>query len=909
MKELIKSIIKFLTHRLFILLVVIIGMFYILFNRIFELQIVQGETLEQEFSLFLYRERELEGQRGNIYDRNGFPLAENTLAYTVQLDGSIPVDDKNKMALDLFNTIEANGDEVIKSFPIGIDIDGNYIFTENDAKIYRFKKDVFVSGTTSPLSEEELKMQAKDMFLYIRDELFEIPSDIYSDQEIINILHIRYPLWLKRYAQYRLETISVKISPQTLANIEENIVKFPGVSVIEDPLRVYNYPEYFSHIIGYIGQIDAETLENLKPLGYDNNDIVGRIGIEKEMEVYLNGTDGFETVEVDNLGRTMDVIDIIEPAAGKDVYLTIDKDLQIECYNILEKELANILQNKLKITPYKDEQATLMKDVFTSLFNNGMISIDEIEQSKEDEHQNVIYNIFIDNYNKIIGSLDFAVNVEDVYMNEELSIYYEYILEKLNIQGYLSNNYKNLSAYGAFSNNEIGFNGLLMALIDSSDLEIEHKEGSFEKAIDTLIDEYIHYPSFKKLIYKDIAQREIFSYLDLCLTLVEQGVVSASDEQIKQLKSYQLSSVEFMKEKILNLEITPQELALDPSSGSVVVTDVNTGEVLAMVSYPSYDNNKIINGVEGYYTSLLNDPTKPLFSRATHGKSAPGSTFKMVSAMAALEENVVTYNEHMAALGLFKKVSPYARCWIYGYGSTHGSIDIAEALEVSCNYFFYEVGYRLSLDKEGNFIDVKGIQALTKYAEMFGLGTKTGIETGEASPHIATEKSVRASIGQSDNNYTPVQLARYIATLANGGICYELNLIDKVLNNDGNIFFDKTPAITRVNNFKEENITQVQQGMLQVTQGSSGTAKWSFRDFPIDVAGKTGSAQESSIRPDHSLFVTYAPFDNPEIAVVNVIPFGYGSVNSLPIVKDVIASYYDIYEAKDSYSYSHLLDE
>ncbi|PKM50255.1 MAG: hypothetical protein CVV02_12250 [Firmicutes bacterium HGW-Firmicutes-7] len=919
MKAFLKAIRKLVTNRLFIISVVILGMFILLFNRIFDLQIIKGELLEKEFSLSILKERTVEGQRGNIYDRYGYPLAENIIAYNVLLDGSIRVDNMNQMIFELCNIIEKSGSKIVNELPIALNEDGIFVFTHTDSQILKFKKNIFVGNTSATLTTEKKNMTANDMFKYLRDDLFQIPNDIYTDEDVITILNIRYPLWLNRYTQYQLETVAIDINDETLARIEENIWKFPGVSIVEDPLRVYNDSKFFSHIIGYTGTIDAAAYEELKPLGYTANDTVGKIGIEQEMEIYLKGKDGVQKVEVDNFGRTMNILETIEPAAGKDVYLTIDRDLQLECYNLLEQKLAFLLESKLSMSGYsgldKDDGVTLMRDVFSSLFSNNIYSIQQIEEASEGQRQKRIHNTFMNSYTTLVNSMEASLTENYAYPNKDDINYYTFMLTKLKEEGYLLDGYKDVPLYSEFLNREASFKQLLEEYTDKKLLTIESlgikDKKSYEVIKDIILKEYVNYITFKRAIYTNLAKKERFSYTDLCIALVEQGIVTSSDEQFKALSNGSLGSMAFIKDKISKLEITPQQLALDPYSGSVVVTDVNTGEVLAMVSYPSYDNNRLVNNFDyEYYLSLLNDDSKPLFPMATQGKTAPGSTYKMVAALAALEEEVIGINEHFSCQGLYQKVVPHAKCWIYDLGGTHGALTVSGALEVSCNYFYYDMGYRLSKDNDNSYLDIRGINELNKYATLLGLGTKTGIEIGDSDPTLPVQDAVRSSIGQTANTYTPVQLARYVSTLANGGTSYELNVIDKILESNGTLFFDKTPASTWETNFNPNNIKTIQEGMYLVTAGSKGTARHVFAGFPISVAGKTGTAQQSKTRPDHGIFVGYAPYDKPEIGVSVVIPFGYGSTEPTVIGRDVIGAYYQIGTEKvdDEASFYHILD-
>jgi penicillin-binding protein 2 len=281
----------------------------------------------------------------------------------------------------------------------------------------------------------------------------------------------------------------------------------------------------------------------------------------------------------------------------------------------------------------------------------------------------------------------------------------------------------------------------------------------------------------------------------------------------------------------------------------------------------------------------------------------------MVSAFAGLEKGVIDINSKITGLGLFTKISPPAQCWIYANGGTHGSINVTRAIEVSCNYFFYEVGYRLSFDEDGDYQSSLGLAKLNEMAGNFGLDEHTGLELPDLSSVLSSVDPSRTAIGQAENNYTPVQMARYVATVANGGTLYELSIVDKIMAPTGELIEDTSPAVTQVNDFEEAHVEAVKAGMLAVTEGSSGSARSYFYNFPIQVGGKTGTAQESLVRPPHSYFVSFAPYDEPEIAVIAVVPFGYGSSKAIPIARDVIAAYYEFYEDHTEYTNGFMLNE
>ena len=314
----------------------------------------------------------------------------------------------------------------------------------------------------------------------------------------------------------------------------------------------------------------------------------------------------------------------------------------------------------------------------------------------------------------------------------------------------------------------------------------------------------------------------------------------------------------------------------DADAGAVVVMNVNTGEVLAMASYPDYNPGRYAEE----YTQ--DDGSGKYMNRAISGVYAPGSTFKMVVASAGLDTGEITTSTLINDNGIY----PYGdrqACWYYrSYGVGHGYLNLTQAIKYSCNYFFYDLGYRL------------GIDTIAEYAGYYGLGKRTGIELlGEERGTVASREyaesrgngwyisdTLSAAIGQSYNNFTPIQMARYISMVANGGKNVDVTLIKSIINPDGTevskeeIESHTKETIGTENEVKEdldiskENLDAIRAGMKGVTSESGGTAYSTFSDFDIDIAGKTGSAQTGIEGEAHGWFVGFAPYENPEIAVV-----------------------------------------
>lgn len=336
----------------------------------------------------------------------------------------------------------------------------------------------------------------------------------------------------------------------------------------------------------------------------------------------------------------------------------------------------------------------------------------------------------------------------------------------------------------------------------------------------------------------------------------------------------------------------------DADSGAAVVIDVNTGDVLALASYPTYDPTNF----NKEYNTLLTDSAKPLWNRAISGTYTPGSTFKPLTAIAALSTGAITVNEKISCDGIYTFYEDYQpKCWIWSeQKKTHELQNVTQAIENSCNCFFYETGRRT------------GINAIAEYAKKMGLGEKTGIElTEEESGNVASPEykgslydnasegkwmggdTIQTAIGQSYSAFTPIGLANYAATIANGGTRYRTHIIKSVHSSvDGKLVYENAPTIENTVEISEDNLQAVKKGMLGVTD--EGSAKQIFSGYPISVGGKTGTAQISKRTSNNALFISFAPFDNPEIAVAVVIEHGYRGANAAYVARDIYDEYFGI---------------
>ena len=411
----------------------------------------------------------------------------------------------------------------------------------------------------------------------------------------------------------------------------------------------------------------------------------------------------------------------------------------------------------------------------------------------------------------------------------------------------------------------------------------------------TYLEEYLNEDSgFDKLLYEYLIKSGSVTGAQICSIAYEQEVLPMDEAAYNGLRSGSVDSYSWLLDKIRNLEITPGQLALEPCSGGLVITDPNSGDVLACVSYPGYDNNRLANTMDSaYYNQLNTGLANTFYNRATQEKTAPGSTFKMVSAVAGLTEGVINANTSFYCDGTFTEVTPSPHCWIYPSG--HGYLNVVGGIQNSCNEFFYNVGYSLGMDASGNYDSETGIEKLAKYATMFGLSETSGVEIPESEPEISDEYAVQSAIGQGTNNFTVSQLNRYVTAVANSGTVYDLTLIDKTTDSNGNLIKDyQAEVVSTMDEVDSSTWDLVHEGMRRMVENSS-----TFSGLDFDMAGKTGTAQQSSVHADHALFVGYAPTDSPEIAVAVRMAYGYSSSYAAEIGRDIASIYFDPDSADD----------
>ncbi|SHO45914.1 penicillin-binding transpeptidase domain-containing protein [Anaerocolumna xylanovorans] len=925
------------TSRLFPVTLIFISLIAILIGRIYTLQIIQGANFEKNLQVRETREREIKSTRGNIYDRNGKLLAYNEISYSVVLENISKIasnDELNKMLFNLITILEKYGNTIENQFGITLDKKGVPQFTISDKAELRFKMNAYGKSSIDKLTEEQKNATAQEVFDFLRHgdksvAMFNI-SDIYSMEESLKIMSLRYAIF-SNYPPYNQIIISSKVSPETVAAIYENSDILPGVEIKQQSYRVYNDSIYNAHIIGYTGLVSDAELQNMgSDTSYNTSDMLGKLGVEKVFESYLAGKKGIETVSVNAVGKYMSTISRTEPVAGEDVYLTIDSDLQKAYYKIVERALAGVLLSKINNSAdagTRGESAKDIKipiyDVYYALINNSVIDVTTFKADDATNLEKAVYGKYTNKRDAVLSELKNMLSIDSNTLRSTVSDstadYLNYIESKLRSEGILLSKQSDITdsvsllepidstdeMYIKYTEDKISLSKFLQYAISKNWINVDKfldnkKTGEntyystdelYTKLLKYMMDSLMDDASFQKMVYKELVYSYQLSGKEICLLLFDQGVIKYDKEDITKLESGALSPYTFITDKIRNIEITPAQLALDPCSASVVVTDVKTGEVKAMVSYPSYDNNYFANKIDyNYYTKVNSDLSQPTISRPTKQRTAPGSTFKMVTSIAALGEGVLSPGETVYDKTVFNKVTDHPpKDWS---SSSHGNVDITTALEVSCNYFFYEMGWRLSNNGNDSAKAALGLERLSKYAKLLGLNEKSGIELEEADPKSSDMDAVRSAIGQGTNNYTPIQLSRYLTTVATGGTSYNLTLLDKVVDKDGKVVVSNKAKSKKIDSISNTYWDLVHQGMYEVGNGSRSSVSYIFKDFPVTVAGKTGTAQESRLRGNHALFVSYAPYEKPEISMVVVIPNGYASSNAVELSKNLYGYYF-----------------
>ena len=453
--------------------------------------------------------------------------------------------------------------------------------------------------------------------------------------------------------------------------------------------------------------------------------------------------------------------------------------------------------------------------------------------------------------------------------------------------------------------------------------EDEYNEKKDTYTIDDIIGktgvEYI----FEKYLKGKDGQKQVEMSVDGTITgeSVSENAIAGSDVVLtidSNLQQVTEKSLENCINKIRNGGFSQR---YDAQGGAAVVMSVNTGEVLASASYPTFEPQWFVGGISQENWAYLRDDTRhPQLNKATQSTYEPGSTFKMITAIAGLETGAITTKEKINDTGVYRKYNSEWKCWYYtSYHRGHGYQNVTQALQHSCNYFFYETGDRMGIDN------------LAKYALHFGLGKKTGIELpNEKDGAVASRETyaklrnggkigpgdvLNASIGQGDNNFTPMQIAKYISSIANGGTVVKPTIIKSILSSDGSevsrdeienytnekVGYENTDDGITIN---PESIAVAKEGMRMAASEAGGTAYNIFKGFNQEVAGKTGSAEAGKDKNGNDLvnawFVCFAPYEKPEVAVVVMIENGGHGNYAAEVARDVLTQYFGMNQSTET---------
>ena len=656
---------KLITSRLFALAVIFTLMFTGLICKLFRMQILDGSSYQESYIQRTEKLVTTPGTRGNIYDHNGNLLAYNQLAYAVAIQdlGDYPkAVDRNAMIYRLVSILERRGEKIDGKFEIALDENGQMYFTStSNAAKKRFLLNFY--GISSQQLDDDTGKYPSDI---TAREAFELkkgatrqgykltdmkdadgnPVEL-SDQTALDMINIIYTMELTRFQKYESTTVATNISQETMTEINENAADLKGVSIEQSSIRVYNDSLYFAPIIGYTGKVQEDQIHNLNENWrasqntassesadevekYDLNDIVGRIGIEKSMELELQGEKGYTRMYVDNMGRPREIIEQQDAQAGNDIYLTIDRDLQIATYNLVEQQLAGIITKFLvneDIDPatIKDgsKKPIPVKNAYYQLINNNVLSLDAMAAENASDIEKQIYRAYTASRDQILTNIrnellsDHASNIND--LPKDMASYMNYIYSFLSsdscgivLPDKIDQNsapYQSWKA-GTVSLRDYIYSGIAASWVDTTKLDSTSKYSNADdiyiQLVDYIITRLQDDKRFTKRMFRYLINDNVIPGNWLCLALFSQGVLK-NDPQARAGLAMGDSAYtyNFIKSKISNLELTPAQLALDPCTAGCVVTDVRTGEIRALVSYPSYDNNRMSGSVDAAYFCLL----------------------------------------------------------------------------------------------------------------------------------------------------------------------------------------------------------------------------------------------------------------------------------------------------------------
>ena len=940
-------------RRSYFLAVVSMVLAGVLIFNLYSLQIVNESYYKEVFQSRIRRTVLTHAPRGRILDRNGNVLAETISTYNITMNDLTDDSQADNAVLNdrirkIIGIVNDNDDEMVTDFNIQL-IGGSFYFKEmGQVAKSRFLADLYGYADPADVPAEDMQKSAEEVISDLADR-YQINSSSDDKQELLDLVIARYNLSLNYYQKYISTVLAKDVSSATRSAIEEQFnSESDGVQIEEELVRRYHNPEFFSNIVGYTGEVSEEYLAEHDALDqyghpvYREGDIIGLTGIEASQEDILHAQSGQETFNVDNIGRvTQDTVDnadlpsdvqSYDPIEGKDVYLTIDSDLQRAAYRIIEKNLRDIILAKLRDAVYdqvisEDDDGSSITIPVSNVYTSCLCNIIDSTHFSSEEASSTEKEVFerFDNFRRqksreILSEITDGRTVwKD--LSHEMQTYQTLLAQSLFDYGLMpdpgsdGDAFSNDPVYLAWDEGTTSLYELVSEAVRLGWLNTDSRYLSTDKTgQDAMFDAVLDFfesvigagenslgdRDMRNALYKYLVVNQEVSGDQICQLLLDQDIVSISDEEQESFDyEWGESAYTFMYNRIRDMDLTPAQLHLYPSTASVVVTDPTTGDVLAMASYPGFDSNRIND--ESYYRELLNDPANPLLNYATQQLTAPGSTFKMVTATAALSEAVIDLNEKInckkkTAFTKVKEDPNPPKCWIYP--GKHGKLNLEGGIANSCNTFFYEMGYRLGTDGTRTYNSDYGIERIARYAVLYGLNSPSGVEISESEPTLLSRDPIRGAIGQDTNAYSTASLARYVSAVANSGTDYKLTLIDRITAED-NTLIKNEKHIENTINLTADQWNAIHRGMRRVATGYGAfNPLW---EYP--VAGKTGTAQQTGM-PDNALFVGYAPYYEsnawnaeamdqiPKIALAARIPNGYSSSYAAQLASDVIRVYY-----------------
>lgn len=901
MKKLKNSLKSFFNNRVSVLIVVMAVLFSILVVHLFNLQIIRGNEYKQSLNSSIEKVISTPASRGRIFDRNGVLLAYDDIVYAVNISDSGSFKNKtekneaiNNSIIKTLDILSKNGDKYTNTFGISYE-NGKYEYNVEGNTRLGFLRDCYGKAAISDLTDEQKNSSADELMKYMITN-YQINTDKLSPDDLLELLYLRMNLTANSYTRYKPITIASEISEASIAAISENQNTFTGVTVDSQYVRRYNDSKYYSALMGYTGVVSTDQLDELRKenSSYDNTDLVGKGGIEEAFEMDLAGKKGEKQVYLDTVGRITEVIGETQSVAGHDVYLTIDSRLQKKLYDLLEEKLTEIVLAHLKESGEKYvydsggaliDLYILMPEVYFALIDNDLVSFDKLRNPTTDLEKSVngrYEERLKEKTDWLSGELNGqGTNYKDLSDENKSYIWraYEILTENKIIRTDLMNNEDPVTVKWN-SGEDISFKAFIehcitngwVDLSEISDSQYTDLSEVYSKITSYITEKVKEDRKFCLNIFKYLIQDGTVSGREMCMLLYDQGYLQ-KDDYYNSLSNWTLSASDFIRTAMNNKLLTPGTLGIAPSSGAAVLEDPNNGQLLALVSYPGYDTNKLSGNMDvDYYNQISKNASKPLLNWATQAQTMPGSTFKMATALAGLNNGIIDPYTQIYCSGLFTEVTPSPRCSVYP--GEHGNETVQTALRDSCNVFFYSIGYDLAKSKDGSYDSDYGTDILKKYTDDLGLSVKSGIEIPESTPKASDTNAIASAIGQGTAQYSCLNLSRYVSTIANGGKSYETHLVLKVTDNSGKTIKETNSVLSNEMNYISDTAWKaVHDGMILAVQH--------YKTFSglesLKVAGKTGTSQVNKTTMDNGTFVSYAPYDNPEIALSIETPNGYTS--------------------------------